>query len=66
MKPLPINDQHALAAFFALHHGAVVLKAPRANDIERVVMATFGLVAKKGPYRLTASGKRALKLAKSD
>lgn len=68
MKPLSDNDAHALACFFAMHHSALALKAPSPGprNIERVVMATFGLVEKKGPYRLTARGRRAMTLARSD
>jgi predicted nuclease of predicted toxin-antitoxin system len=65
MKNLTDNDAHALACFFALHHAALALKASNIGprNIERVVMATFGLVEKKGPYRLTARGRRARALA---
>lgn len=61
-----LADQHALAAFFAMHHGALLAlddKSDNPEDVERVVVATFGLVAKKGPYRLTERGKRAMQLA---
>ena len=63
---LSANDTHALACFFTLHHASLVLNkpSPRPGNIERVVMATFGLVEKRGPFRLTARGKRAVKLAK--
>lgn len=65
---LSLEDQHALAAFFALHHGAIVTKGrlPGPRNIERIVAATFGLVAKDGPYRLTARGERAVALAKTE
>lgn len=65
-KSLSIADQHALAAFFALHHGALALNDVPPKDIERVVGATFGLVEKRGSYRLTPRGKRAVKLAQTD
>lgn len=69
-KPVKLfkRDIHAIAAFFAMHHGALAMKdrLPRPNNIERIVMSTFGLVEKKGPYRLTARGKRVLNLAKTN
>ena len=67
-KTLYKRDIHAIAAFFALHHGALSLKhpAPRQTNIERVVMSTFGLVTKSGPYALTPRGKRVLALAKTN
>ena len=64
--PLSEHDVHALACFFTMHHSALALKnnvGPR--NIERIVMATFGLVEKKGPYRLTKRGVRAIRLAKT-
>lgn len=67
-KNISKKDAHALACFFTMHHSAVALRGtngPGVRDIERIVMATFGLVEKKGPYRLTARGKRAVRLAKS-
>jgi len=62
------KDAHALACFFAMHHGANALggKPPGVRNIERVVMATFGLVTKKGKFALTPRGRRAVKLAQSD
>jgi len=66
-KPLSLADNHALAAFFALHHASLAIsRSPGPRNIERVVMATFGLVAKKGPFRLTPRGRRAVKLAQSE
>lgn len=67
-KPLSTADQHALAAFFALHHAAHVVSTRPTGErnVERTVMATFGLVEKKGPYRLTPRGKRVVKLAQTD
>lgn len=66
-KRLSDSDVHALAAFFALHHAAHVVstRPPGERNIERVVMATFGLVSKKGPFKLTLRGRRAVKLAQS-
>lgn len=59
-------DAHALACFFALHHGALALsKNIRPGDIERLVMALFGLVEKNGPYRLTERGVRAVQMAQT-
>lgn len=69
MKPKPtlsLTDAHALACFFAMHHAAVVLENVGPRDIERVLMATFGLIEKKGQCRLTPRGKRAVKLAKTE
>lgn len=67
-SPLSYDDQYALAAFFALHHGANAIKdrKPGERNIERVVMATFGLCTKKGPFQLTPRGRRAVKLAQSE
>lgn len=67
-KPLYKRDVHAIAAFFAMHHGALSLKtpAPRPNNIERLVMSMFGLIEKKGPYALTARGRRVIALAKTN
>ena len=68
-NPLSLADTHALAAFFALHHGAMALRDGRAvgpRNIERVVMATFGLCTKKGPFKLTPRGKRCQKLAQTE
>lgn len=68
MKKITEADKHALAAFFAMHHAALSIqdRRPGPRNIERVVMATFGLVEKKGPYRLTARGKRVIALAQSE
>jgi hypothetical protein len=65
VKIISDADAHALACFFGLHHASLVLNNPGVRDIERVVMATFGLAEKKGPYRLTRRGNRAIKLAQS-
>jgi hypothetical protein len=67
MRPLSDADVHALACFWLLHHSANAIRSPSPGprNIERVVMATFGLVEKKGPYRLTPRGRRAARLAKS-
>lgn len=68
-RPLSYDDCHALACFFAMHHGALALRDGRAvgpRNIERVVMATFGLCTKRGPFKLTPRGRRAQKLAQSD
>ena len=64
--PLSEGDTHALACFFTMHHSALALNSnvgPR--NIERLVMSMFGLVEKKGPYRLTKRGVRAVRLAKT-
>lgn len=58
-------DAHALACFFYLHHASLALKGAGPRNIERIVMATFGLVTKTGEYKLTARGKRAVRMAKS-
>lgn len=62
------KDIHALACFFAMHHGAnaISTRPPGERNIERVVMATFGLATKKGRFALTPRGKRAVKLAQSE
>lgn len=61
-------DAHALACFFAMHHGAHAISArpPGERNIERQVMSLFGLVTKKGKFALTPRGRRAIKLAQSD
>lgn len=67
MKPLSDNDIHALASYFFLHYSANVITKPmpRPGSAERAAMALFGLVEKKGAFRLTARGRRAMRLAKS-
>ena len=68
-KVMTKDDIHALAAYFALHHASLAIKDGRAagpRNIERIVMATFGLCTKNGPFRLTRRGRRAVKLAQSD
>jgi hypothetical protein len=62
------EDQHALAAYFAMFYLSAEKqkRRPGEKEIGRVVMATFGLVAKKGKYRLTARGKRAVALARTE